>query len=145
MPYIPIIIIIIIPSVARSDITAWTVPLSLTGFCLTSLPLDLWPRALALPCSRVNLGSAACCLTPTHFCHWKTLSQNHFSPQNPISTVQPTSALLPHCTTHTLPLKMAWSIWMTLLNVPAPSVRCFLLLSVPRWRTGQGHSSAWKD
>lgn len=49
--------------------------------CLTSLPLDLWPRALALPCSRVNLGSAACCLTPTHFCQWKTFTESLFSPK----------------------------------------------------------------
>lgn len=57
--------------------------------------------------------------------------------------------LLRHCGTHTRPdallLKMAWSIWMTLLNAPVPSVRCCLLPSAARWRTGQGHFSAWKD
>lgn len=72
MPYIQIIIIT----------TAYTL-FFFSEFFLTSLPLDLWPRALALPCSRVNLGSAACCLTPPLCCQWKTLRESLFSPKMP--------------------------------------------------------------
>lgn len=42
-------------------------------------------------------------------------------------------------------LTMGWLIWMTLLGAPFLSVRCFPPSSVPRWRTGQGRSTAGED
>lgn len=78
--------------------------LFLSEFCLTSLPLDLWPCALALPCSRVNLGSAACCLTLTLCCQRKNLQRITFLPPKmpsaPFGWLQTCccTAPLTHCT-----------------------------------------------
>lgn len=98
--------------------------------CLTLSPLLLWPGGLVSPCSWINLdecGPAVCLQKKSLLLKRKTVA----------------AGMRGRCTADLL--KMAWLIWVTLLNAPSPSVRRFPSASVPRWRTGQGCSTAGEE